>query len=178
MLKLFIRSPLLREFKQCQLEYYKSAIKIMRQKFPRYPLLVCTDSPDKVIPILCELDDNIMIAPIAKNVSPKFSDFCTLYLAHAITIANSTYSWWAAYLNNKRLFIAPGPWWDPDGFIGSGMRLDGPYLHHPEWYICNADSGEIIKTPTKDYKYDEIAISRKYTNDTINLYRLIRGILL
>jgi hypothetical protein len=159
--------PLLREFKTCTLEYYKAGIRLLREKYPDCPLLVCTDSPNWVKPILSELDSNAILAPIPENMLSKFSDFCTLYLAEAVVMSNSTYSWWASYLRNNRLIICPSPWWDPSGFVGTAMGLDGPYLHYPEWILLNADTGQSVKEPQFD------------TNkDTLNLYKLLRGLII
>jgi hypothetical protein len=165
--------PLLREFKQCQLNYYKSGIQLLRSFYPELPILVCTDSPKWVTPFLSELDSTAKLAPTISDISPKFTDFCTLYLAKGVVISNSTYSWWAAYLQNDRPVICPTPWWDPRGFIGSGMGLNGPYLHYPEWWLLDADTGGIKRHPhSKEGEPED-------TNaDTLDLYRMIRGILL
>lgn len=159
--------PLLREFRRCQLAYYQAAIKVLRKDYPSCPVLICTDSPQWVQPLLKDLDDKAVLAPIPSDIKPKFADFCTLYLATSIVISNSTYSWWAAYLNNKRSIIAPTPWWDPDGFIGSAYRLHGNWLHFPEMQLLDADNGE----------------PRTVENITDNtepllIYKVIRGMLI
>ncbi len=171
-IKMIHKVPLLREFRQCQLDYYKAAVKILRDKYPNIPLLVCTDSPSYIVPLLKELDSNAMIAPICDDVSPKFTDFITLYKAKALAISNSTYSWMSAYLQPGRLVICPTPWWDPDGFIGTALSLSGPYLHHPDWLLLNADTGSIIRQPhsSKGNLPDN-------QHETVNMYRLIRGLL-
>ena len=114
-----------------------------------------------------------MLAPTLPHISPKFTDFCTLYLAEGLVISNSTYSWWAAYLRNNRTIICPTPWWDPVGFIGTGMGLNGPYLHYPEWWLLDADNGNIVRAPNSEEGEMEDTNS-----DTLNLYRMVRGILL
>ena len=169
-MKFMHKIPLLREFRRCQLEYYKRGILKLRESYPECPLLVCTDSPKWVTPLLAELDSRAILAPIPNDVNPKFGDFCTLYLANGLVISNSTYSWWAAYLRSKRLVICPSPWWDPKGFIGSGLGLDGPYLHHPHWWLLHADTGEILREPNGRDNPDT-------NSDTLTIYKLIRGIL-
>lgn len=171
-IKLMHKIPLLREFRRCQLEYYKSGIKKLRESYPDCPLLVCTDCPKWVAPLLSELDLKAVLAPLAPGIDPKISDFCTLYLANCgIVISNSSYSWWAAYLNPQRTVICPSPWWDPDGFIGTSMGLDGPYLHYPEWLLLDADTGKLVREPHGKDKPDT-------NSDTLALYKLIRGTLL
>lgn len=173
--------PLLREFKQCQLAYYQAGIRLLRKTYPDLPLLVCTDSPQWVTPLLSELDPKAVLAPVpnglsskptelaqvGSKISPKFSDFCTLYLAEALVTCNSTYSWWAGYLRNNRMIIVPSPWWDPAGFLGTAMGLDGPYLHYPEWIVLDADTGHV-------------PINTKHDTDheTLGLYKLLRGLVL
>ncbi|CAH6419956.1 Glycosyltransferase family 11 [uncultured virus] len=171
--KLIHKIPLLREFKQCELDYYKAGIRKLREIHPDCPLLVCTDSPKWATPILAELDSKAILAPVPSDISPKFSDFCTLYLANAVVMSNSTYSWWGSYLNPNRTIIAPTPWWDPDGLIGTGLALSGPYLHHPEWWLLDATTGKIIREP-----HSTIGELPDNNHETLNLYRLIRGMLL
>jgi len=172
-MKFIHKIPLLREFRICQLSYYKCAIKELRKDHPDCPLLVCTDSPNWVTSILSELDSNAIIAPTVGSISPKFSDFCTLYLADAMIMSNSTYSFWAGYLRNNRIIIAPSPWWDPDGFIGTAIGLDSYHLHHPEWLLLDSDTGKQIREPNSTYgdRHDS-------DSETLNIYRLIRGLLL
>lgn len=172
-IKYIHKIPLLREFRRCQLEYYKQGIRKLRESYPDCNLLVCTDSPQWVTPLLAELDSKAILAPVPNDVNPKFSDFCTLYLANGLVMSNSTYSWWASYLRNNRPIVAPSPWWDPDGFIGTAMALDGPYLHHPDWWILHSDTGEILRAP-----HSTIGEKSDNNHETLMLYRLIRGMLL
>lgn len=172
-IKYIHKIPLLREFRRCQLEYYKQGIRKIRESYPDYPLLVCTDSPQWVTPLLAELDSKAMLAPIINDINPKFSDYITLYLAKAVVISNSSYSWWSSYLRNNRPIVAPSPWWDPDGFIGTAMALDGPYLHHPDWWLLDSDTGKILREP-----HSLIGEKSDNNHETLMLYRLIRGMLL
>ena len=162
--------PLLREFRKCQLTYYKQGIKKLRDIYPKYPLIICTDSPDWVTPLLSELDSNCYLSPIIQDIEPKFSDFCTLYLADAMVMSNSTYSFWSAYLINHRTIIAPSPWWDPSGFVGTSMGLNSHHLHHPDWWILDTDTGHTIYDPhsIKTQKSDD-------EDDIPTLFKLIRG---
>jgi hypothetical protein len=164
--------PLLREFRRCQLDYYKGGIKKLRELYPEHPLLICTDSPAWVKPLLPELDPHAELAPVPEGVDPKFSDFCTLYLANALVMSNSSYSFWAAYLQTDRLVIAPTPWWDPDGFIGTALALDSPHLHHPDWWLLDADTGVVVRTP-----HSKTGERPDNDGETLSLYRVIRGLI-
>lgn len=163
--------PLLREFRRCQLEYYKAGIRKLREVYPDHILIICTDSPNWVSPLLKHLDPNAILSSTIADIDPKFSDFCTLYLANAVVISNSTYSWMASYLNPDRLIICPSPWWDPDGFVGTALGLDGSYLHYPNWWILDADTGDLIREPYRINKVDT-------NSDTLALYKLVRGLLI
>lgn len=160
--------PLLREFRRCQLLYYQQAIKKLRYYYPDCPVIICTDSPDWVELMLLELDAKAMLAPSIPEINNKYSDFCILYLANGIVISNSTYSWWAAYLNKGRKVVAPSPWWDPDGFIARGFNLDKHYLQYPEWTILDTNTGKPVKLQLPDYTED----------DTLSMYKLIRGMII
>lgn len=171
--KLIHKVPLLREFRRCQLQYYREGIKKLREYYHDYPLLVCTDSPKLITPILSELDNKAILAPSINNISPKFTDFIILYLANGLVMSNSTYSWMSSYLNPYKTVVCPTPWWDPDGFIGTSMGLNGPYMHYPEWWLLDADNGAIIREPYSNYgeKADN-------NHETLNIFRLVRGLLL
>ena len=165
--------PLLKEFKQCQIDYYRKGVLELKKSHPDCQVIVCTDSPDLILPILQDIDDKAIISPAVYGMQGKFSDFCIIYLADAVVMSNSTFSWWASYLKNDRPIISPSPWWDPKGFVGTAMALDGPYLYHPDWTILDSDSGELLRKPYQNFK-------NKYDNnhETLSLYKLIRGILL
>ena len=177
-IKLIHTFPLLREFRRCQLDYYKKGILMLRKIYPDCPLLVCTDSPKWVSPLLSELDPKAVLAPTITNISPKYTDFVVLYHSLGVVMSNSTFSWWACYLNPGRPVFAPSPWWDPDGFIGTAMGLDGPYLHHPDWYLLDPDTGNLVKAPNSNSGKRIPDSSTCANSDTLNIYRLVRGLLL
>lgn len=138
---------ILKEFKRCEYIYFQNAIQLLQKEYlflKDVPILVCTDSP-KLVDISF-FGPNAQLAPMVENVSGKFSDFITLYLSNAIVISNSTYSWWAAYLKDKPT-VCPSPWWDPRGFPGKALGLDGPYLHYPSWWLLDPETGDLIREP-------------------------------
>lgn len=134
-------------------------------------LLVCTDSPAWVTPLLSELDPKAVITPVPETVDSKFSDFCTLYLATTVIMSNSTFSWISSYLNLGRMTIYPSPRWDPDGFIAKAVNLDKNYLQYPDWWLLDTDTGAIVREPySDDIRYDD--------DGTLTLYKLVRGMIL
>lgn len=151
--------PMLQEFKRCLNTYYQKGVLTLQEKLGNLPVIICSDDP--------EWAQTIISGTLAQQpIDPVIADFCTMYLATGLVISNSTFSWWAAYLKDKSV-VAPDPWWDPKGFIGTSLGLDGPYLHHPDWIIADAETGEIV-TKKKTMKDKE----------TLNVYRLFRGLII
>lgn len=96
--------------------YYKAAIK----KLPKKPLLVVTDNIDeayKATGLKCDYTSNNVI-----------TDFYLLCNADYIVIANSTFSWWGAWLS-QAMTVAPRNWF-------TGEFKDAPIdLYLPNWTI-------------------------------------------
>lgn len=165
-IKTIHKIPLLREFKRCELNYYQKSLNdlLTTGNYNDYSILICTDSPKLVMPLLPLIHPRAQLAPIATNISPKFNDFCVLYSANAVIMSNSTYSWMASYLSPQdRTIICPSPWWDPSGFIGTSMGLSGPYLHYPGWILRNPTTG------------DPEAVPLESDESTFEIFKTIRG---
>ena len=97
-------------------DYYQKSITFFQEKFYRRDLLFCIFS-----------DDINWSKKFLKEKFPKLDplfiyekDYLDLYLMscckHQI-VANSSFSWWAAYLNNspEKIVIAPKIWFGPEG---------------------------------------------------------------
>jgi hypothetical protein len=82
-------------------KYYEDSINFISSKYPNLKFIVITD--DK---------------PMCSLWFPKFkilnndmvTDFKLLFMSNYIIISNSSFSWWAAWLRDKEMTIAPNNW--------------------------------------------------------------------
>lgn len=77
---------------------------------------------------------NVYYSPFTSQLD----DFTTIYLCKYHIIANSTFSWWAAYLSQSNIVIAPYNWYH--GSYSDKNTLD---LYPENWILMNND-GKII----------------------------------
>lgn len=99
-------------------EYYQAAIDLM----PIQPIVVVTDNIEKAREVLMDADcEYISQSPI--------EDFAILCGAKYLIMANSTFSWWGAYLSQAKT-IAPKDWF-------RGEWADAPMndFYLPEWAV-------------------------------------------
>ena len=60
----------------------------------------------------------------------NYTDMCLMSLCKAHIIANSSFSWWGAWLAKSKKTVAPSVWF---GGADAGKDLSDLYL--PEWTI-------------------------------------------
>lgn len=95
----------------CEVDYYQKAIEIMRQKVDNPKFFMFTDNPQWVAENIKGVDyqlvDTNPIVGRGLHLDMQLMACCR----HNI-IANSTYSWWGAYLNPnpEKTVIAPVQW--------------------------------------------------------------------
>jgi hypothetical protein len=107
----YMNDPLFRE-SNCNLEYYKGAIKYMKDRFgDNIVLFISSDDIGWV-------KENFLLDNAVYISNPNIPDYEELILMskckHHI-IANSTFSWWGAWLNpdKDKVVIAPRYWTSP-----------------------------------------------------------------
>lgn len=104
----------------CSLDYYYKAIKILTQKIKNPHFFIFSDDPEWVKE---NLNIQASVEFIAHNSSDKnYEDLRLMSLCKHNIIANSTFSWWGAWLNEnpKKIVIAPKKWFN----IGDIDTLD------------------------------------------------------
>ncbi len=121
------------------IEYYKNAMEHIKSIDMNVVFQCVTDQKDeaaKLLPGVEIIGSAPMEIPDMGNAShhhggPVGIDFCLLMSAQYLIIPNSSFSWWAAYLNqNKKMVIAPKYWarfniadgfWSPADIITDGF---------------------------------------------------------
>ena len=91
------------------LSYYEEAL----SKFPSdIPVLIFSDEPAWCHEQeLFMKDDRFMVSDSGDNIT----DMCLMSMCQYQIMANSTYSWWGAWLSNSENVVAPKLWFGPDG---------------------------------------------------------------
>jgi hypothetical protein len=92
----------------CSLEYYENALSTMKEKIGDFiPIFI---SDDKV---WCNENFNSIISPF----DDELMDLTLMTKCDHNIIANSSFSWWGAYLNqnNDKIVIGPKKWFGPGG---------------------------------------------------------------
>jgi len=100
----------------CSLDYYKNAI----EQFPNdIPILVFSDYIEWCKEQDLFKDDRFMMSEqydeFSNGVRVHFSDLCLMSLCTDAIIANSSFSWWGAWLqkNPNKKIVAPKTWFGP-----------------------------------------------------------------
>lgn len=94
----------------CSAEYYKTALNLLPKDAK---IILFSDEYDKALPFFQDLKINV--AHIGTN--DKFVDMCMMTKCDYHVIANSSYSWWGAWLSNSKKVIAPKIWFGPSSNI-------------------------------------------------------------
>lgn len=93
----------------CGLDYYQRAIKLIKSKIENPAFFIFSDDPKWVSDNFSE--DNMHLVSSLENKSAAIEVYLMSACAHQI-IANSSFSWWGAWLNKNinKIVIAPGIW--------------------------------------------------------------------
>jgi hypothetical protein len=107
----YTRNPTFaREIGVLGLDYYHRAIRLLRERSPAATLYVFSDDIDAVAREFTPPGPHVFVRSVG-HWHP-WDKIRLMSLCEHIAIANSTFSWWAAWLNPSpdKLVIAPAPW--------------------------------------------------------------------
>lgn len=96
----------------CEPEYYRTAIREIRARHPEAQFIFLSDEPGWVAEHLREEADLIVTGN--GDARPQ-EDLHVMTRCRAHIIANSTFSWWGAWLADSALVIAPRRWFQATG---------------------------------------------------------------
>jgi hypothetical protein len=98
----------------CSMQYYLNAISLIKSNVPNPHFFIFSDDPEWTKQNL-ELTDPMVI--ISHNIGSKaYEDIWLMSLCRHQITANSSFSWWGAWLNKnpKKIVCAPTPWFTAD----------------------------------------------------------------
>lgn len=91
----------------CSIEYYQEALELLPKDLLIY---IFSDEPKKAEEIFFNLKRKIIFPEMKSN----YEDMCLMTLCDYHIIANSSFSWWGAWLSNSKKTIAPSKWFGSD----------------------------------------------------------------
>lgn len=140
------RGDFITENRLLPMTYYEAAIERMKMEIAKMggtkkiKFFVFSDDIEAVKLEFRNATENLVFVS-NKNLS-RLADFMLMKRCKHIIIANSTFSWWAAYLNDNenKIIIAPLPkfprdWYDRQQFDDFSMKLFGGNLSYPDTWI-------------------------------------------
>jgi hypothetical protein len=98
------------------INFFRKSLELASLLYPGLEVIVFSDSPKEVKEEFAELSD-LVFEPALEPLS-SLETLRVMSLAKCLIISNSTFSWWAAWLNNilgdQAHVIAPRPWFEND----------------------------------------------------------------
>jgi hypothetical protein len=112
--------------------YYRSAVEQVRRRIPHGPLVVFSDEPASALSALCELSEDVIIVRPTEDAHPMES-IMLMSRASAVITANSSFSWWGAWLAGPDVpVVCPAAWF-------RGARHSEDDLRPPSWTTAPSD---------------------------------------
>ena len=105
------------------LDYYERALNI----FPNQTVLIFSDDPQWCQNQELFEDDRFMIS----DNDDQYIDMCLMTMCTGHIIANSSFSWWGAWLSKSRKIIAPSGWFEG----ANNSHLDTSDIYCSEWTV-------------------------------------------
>ena len=104
------------------MDYYEKALKL----FPNETVLIFSDDPQWCQKQELFSDDRFLVS----DNDDAYIDMCLMTMCKGHIIANSSFSWWGAWLSNSRDVIAPSKWFGPNN-----AHLDTKDLYCEGWTL-------------------------------------------
>lgn len=113
----------------CSIDYYRRAIDLVRQRCPECRFLVFSNDPEWA---RAELPLDASAVFVTGNERQPEHDLTLMSACRHHIIANSSFSWWAAWLGHspEQIVIAPSPWY-------ASQKLDARDLAVARWQYIN-----------------------------------------
>jgi hypothetical protein len=108
----------------CSEEYYTEALRLLPDDMM---LFVFSDEPKKAEERFSKLNKKMVIP----DNTDKYVDMCLMSLCDYHIIANSSFSWWGAWLSESKKTIAPAQWFGS----GEGMPKDWRDIYCEGWDV-------------------------------------------
>jgi hypothetical protein len=99
-------------YARCDVKYYLNAIAALSRTNPNLKIYIFSDDKDSVVLNYKELLEKSKIVDVKTEFSPEVVELLLMSKCKHNVIANSTFSWWGAWLNNNpdKIVIAPRQW--------------------------------------------------------------------
>lgn len=114
-------------------DYYREAVWIMLRKHPSARFFVFSDNHEAARSELASLGNNVVFVDLPESRGDKQSlnDFYLMYSCNHAIIGDSTFSWWAAWLSDRKekTIVSPrglSPWgsdWSPPHWISIPINI-------------------------------------------------------
>ena len=110
------------------LDYYEKALDIVPRVYDScdLPVLIFSDDPEWCKEQELFSSNRFMVA----EGNSAYVDMCLMTLCSRHIIANSTFSWWGAWLANSKQVVAPSVWFGPNN-----AHLDIKDLYLDDWVV-------------------------------------------
>ena len=104
-------------------EYYNIAVQNILSSFENSQLVVFSDD-------IGWCKNNMPAGTTFSTADSQFEDMCMMSMCDTHIIANSSFSWWAAWLSDSKRVIAPKSWFGPLG------PADYSTIYCPSWLVA------------------------------------------
>jgi hypothetical protein len=109
----------------CSLEYYERALKHFNDQIP---VMIFSDDVDWCKSQKIFSSDRFLVSESYNT----YVDLCLMAMCKYHIIANSSFSWWGAWLAKSEKVIAPLKWFGTDGNTSKNQTQD---LYNDEWIV-------------------------------------------